>query len=417
MKSMIFKSSDSVALFPEESERISKSPANAVFSALGACLAGADSLALLTLSELTELEEILFALALAGAHGGLLVAACLENEAEEERLIAFTEKVKLALLCPPAGGEADYINRGFELSRKTQTVFLIRLRKCRQIGGLNEFEPLRYRKQPERFVLEPENAAARKEKLISGFEALANALRESGLSHRIYETADLLYSPKGRTDICAGCPYRGVFFILSKNWLRAFSDSGCTALGSKAPLLALDTALCPGSSPALLRGFLLASEAKAGRETVALIDPVGLEKGGRQGVEELDDDGLNAVVIILDNTTRIFDFEKALGDIPCAVKDSFDSFDLAEIENELKSALKSDGLKLLHCKGPCIFKKPYDGMPPFATDKNRCKGCKACGRLGCPAISAERRPDIDPGLCASCGLCEKVCQVGAIYRT
>ncbi len=416
MKSIIFKSSNKEAFFPNESVFVSNSPANAVFAALGASLAGADSLALLSLDELCELCDALFALALSGTHGGLLIAASVKVEAEEEILIALADKAKLALLCPPLGEEAEYINRGFELSKKTQTAFLIRLGNRPLSSTLNEFEPLRYRKRAERFVLEPENAKESAKGLVENRDALAEILKDSGMAHRMYEAGEDLYSPGGRNLLCTGCPYRGVYFLLSKNWLRAFSDSECLKLGSKPPLLALDAALFPGSSPSVLRGFLLASDAKMAGETVALIDPLGLKKGGMLGIEELAADGLNATVIILDNMTSDLDFEESFADIPCALKSSFDSFDLEDIENKLKSGLEAEGLKLIHCKGPCVLTKPYEGKAPYKTDKNRCKGCKACGRLGCPAISSDRRPDIDSGLCVSCGLCERVCQVDAIYQ-
>ncbi len=416
MKSMIFRTSSSEAFSLSEHEFISKSPASAVFAALGASLAGADSLALLSLDELKELSDILFSIALSGVHGGLLIAVKLKDEAEEKDFADFAERAKLAILCPPVGEEAKYINKGFELSKKAQTAFLIRLRNKPVSAALSEFEPLRYRKRAERFVLEPENAAERAKTLNDNHDKLAELLNESGMVHRIYKTGEDLYSPRGRTLMCTGCPYRGIYYLLSKNWLRAFSDSGCLNLGSKPPLLALDVALYPGSSPSVLRGFLLAADTKMSRETVALIDPGGLKKGGMLGIEELASDGLNATVIVLDNMTANFNFEKSFENIPCADKSSFDSFDLENIENDLKSKLETEGLKLIHCKGPCVLTKPYEGKLPFKINKNHCKGCKACGRLGCPAISPDRRPDIDPELCASCGLCEKVCQVDAISR-
>lgn len=417
MKITVFKSPDiKEAFFPKEHEFVSKSSANAVFAAVGASLAGADSLALLSSKETEGLSDILFSLALSGVHGGLLIAVKLKDKADEERLIALANKSKLALLCPPEGEEAEYINKGLELSKKSRTAFLIRLNNLPLFSTLNEFEPLRYRKHAERFVLEPDNAAERAEVLRENYSQLVGLLKESGLTHTIYEPEGDLHSPRGRKLICTGCPYRGVYFLLSKNWLRAFSDSGCLNLGSKPPLLALDVALYPGSSPAVLRGFLLSSEAKMSRETVALIDPNGLKKGGMLGIEELCADGLNATVIILDNTTVDFSFEKSFEGIACAEKSSFASFELEAIEADLKLKLESEGLNLIHCKGPCALTRPYEGKAPYKIDKNRCKGCKACGRLGCPAISPDRRPDINPELCVSCGLCERVCQVGAISR-
>ena len=59
----------------------------------------------------------------------------------------------------------------------------------------------------------------------------------------------------------------------------------------------------------------------------------------------------------------------------------------------------------------------------LSVNEATCKACGACLRLGCPAISklaVERdgkprtMPNIDPLLCAGCGVCASICPFDAI---
>ena len=44
-----------------------------------------------------------------------------------------------------------------------------------------------------------------------------------------------------------------------------------------------------------------------------------------------------------------------------------------------------------------------------------CKKCKACLKLGCPAIvNGKEGISIDVSLCTECGLCQGVCKFNAI---
>ena len=51
----------------------------------------------------------------------------------------------------------------------------------------------------------------------------------------------------------------------------------------------------------------------------------------------------------------------------------------------------------------------------FDFNADKCKGCKACMKIGCPAVSfKDGKAVIDTTLCTGCGLCEKMCAFGAI---
>ncbi|MFA6867523.1 MAG: indolepyruvate ferredoxin oxidoreductase subunit alpha, partial [Clostridia bacterium] len=55
--------------------------------------------------------------------------------------------------------------------------------------------------------------------------------------------------------LCAGCPHRGVYYILSKLKLNVLGDIGCYTLGAVAPLNAIDAVICMGASIGMATGF------------------------------------------------------------------------------------------------------------------------------------------------------------------
>ena len=66
---------------------------------------------------------------------------------------------------------------------------------------------------------------------------------------------------------------------------------------------------------------------------------------------------------------------------------------------------------------PCALLKyvKYEGK--CAADPEKCKKCKMCLRIGCPAISwKEDHIEIDETQCNGCGLCMNVCPFGAIGK-
>ena len=53
--------------------------------------------------------------------------------------------------------------------------------------------------------------------------------------------------------------------------------------------------------------------------------------------------------------------------------------------------------------------------PPLVIDPSGCRGCKACLKLGCPAIRIQDgKAAIDDTLCVGCGLCKELCKFHAI---
>ena len=91
-----------------------------------------------------------------------------------------------------------------------------------------------------------------------------------------------------------------------------------------------------------------------------------------------------------------------------------DAFDLKDLEAKLKTELSAKEPSVLIVRRPCIFLlTEFDD--PYFVDSEACTGCKACMKLGCPAIGfKEGKAVINPLVCNACGLCPQVCRFEAI---
>ena len=102
--------------------------------------------------------------------------------------------------------------------------------------------------------------------------------------------------------MCAGCPHRGLFYILSKNKCTVLGDIGCYTLGAVAPLNAMEMTLCMGASVSSIHGFNKALGEESGKKTVAVIGDSTFMHSGMTGLANIAYNQSNSTVIILDNS-------------------------------------------------------------------------------------------------------------------
>ena len=75
----------------------------------------------------------------------------------------------------------------------------------------------------------------------------------------------------------------------------------------------------------------------------------------------------------------------------------------------------ADEPSVIVTRRPCALLKYVKHNPPLTVDVEKCKNCKACMRIGCPAISMSTgKAKIDNTLCVGCGLCTQMCKFDAI---
>ena len=236
--------------------------------------------------------------------------------------------------------------------------------------------------------------------------------------------------------MCAGCPHRGIYYILAKHKITVIGDIGCYTLGAQPPLSAVDSVLCMGASVSGLHGFNKARGAEAEKKSVAVIGDSTFMHSGITGLVDIAYNQSNSTVIILDNsitgmtghqqnpTTGMdihgdpsgkIDLEALCHAIGIRRVAVVDPYDLAECERVLKEELAAEEPSVIISRRPCVLLKSVKKLPSLKVDADACRGCKACMGLGCPAISfRDKKAVIDNTLCVGCGVCRQKCAFGAI---
>ena len=92
-----------------------------------------------------------------------------------------------------------------------------------------------------------------------------------------------------------------------------------------------------------------------------------------------------------------------------------DPYDLKATREAVEEELQVKEPSVIISRRPCALLKYVKHNPPLVIDKESCKGCKACLKLGCPAIRVVNgKASIDDTLCVGCGLCRDLCKFHAI---
>ncbi|MGN0569669.1 MAG: indolepyruvate ferredoxin oxidoreductase subunit alpha [Candidatus Fimenecus sp.] len=236
--------------------------------------------------------------------------------------------------------------------------------------------------------------------------------------------------------MCAGCPHRGLFYILAKNKITALGDIGCYTLGSAAPLFALDSTLCMGASVSGIHGFNKAGGAESEKKTVCVIGDSTFMHSGITGLVNISYNASNSTVIILDNSItgmtghqqnpttgynikgdpaakiNLEELCKAVGISRVRV---VDPYNLSECDAAIKEELSVDEPSVIISRRPCALLKYVKHKKPLVVDADKCRSCKMCMKIGCPAISMENgKAKIDNTLCTGCGVCEQLCKFDAL---
>ena len=236
--------------------------------------------------------------------------------------------------------------------------------------------------------------------------------------------------------MCAGCPHRGIFYVLKKHNVMVYGDIGCYTLGAIAPLNSMDLNVCMGASCSGLHGFNKAMGTEGEKHSVGVIGDSTFVHSGITGITDISYNMTNSTVIILDNSITGMtghqqnpttgknlrgepagkvDLEalcKALGYRRVRV---VDPYDMAEVETVLLEELEAEEPSIIISRRPCVMIKGTVHKPPIKVDKDKCVGCKACMKIGCPAISVRNgKVEIDETLCIGCKVCSQMCKFKAL---
>ena len=235
--------------------------------------------------------------------------------------------------------------------------------------------------------------------------------------------------------MCTGCPHRGLFYVLAKNKYTVLADIGCYTLGSAPPLNAVDMVLCMGASVSGIHGFNKIRK-ETTNKTVAVIGDSTFMHSGMTGLANVAYNGSNSTVIIVDNSitgmtghqnnptngynikgdpaTKI-DLEALCHALGIGRVRVVDPYDLKETERVIKEETAVDEPSVIISRRPCALLKTTKAKPALSIDPEKCRACRSCMRIGCPAISLRNgKPVIDGAQCVGCTVCQGLCAFGAI---
>ncbi len=263
-------------------------------------------------------------------------------------------------------------------------------------------------------------------------------IKKAVLGEDFAEFTDLSEAIPARPPVmCAGCPHRGTFYVLKKLGLTVSGDIGCYTLGAVAPLASVDTTICMGASVSAALGMAKARGAEFNKKLVSVIGDSTFMHSGITGlVDIVYNKGANTVIILdnsitgmtghQDNPTTGYTIRgeetkqvnlvalcKAIGVEHIAV---CDPFDVKEFEKVVKAEVEREEPSVIIAQRPCALLKTVKYTGHCRINEN-CKNCKACMKLGCPAISIkDNKVVIDRTQCNGCGLCVNVCPFKAIEK-
>ncbi len=232
--------------------------------------------------------------------------------------------------------------------------------------------------------------------------------------------------------MCAGCPHRGLFYTLKKNNLTVLGDIGCYTLGAVAPLSAMEYTICMGASVSGIHGFNKANCGESDSRSVAVIGDSTFMHSGVTGLINIAYNESNSTVIILDNSitgmtghqenpttghnlkgdpcTKI-DLESLCRAVGIERVRVVDPYDLKECDEVIKEELNAKEPSVIISRRPCALLKYVKHPGAISSNAQKCIGCKACMRIGCPAISIiDKKAHIDSTQCTGCGVCEQLCK-------
>jgi len=94
-----------------------------------------------------------------------------------------------------------------------------------------------------------------------------------------------------------------------------------------------------------------------------------------------------------------------------------DPYALDELKAAISEELLASEPSVIIARRPCILLPEVKTSPALYSDHEKCKGCRQCMTIGCPAISFEdKKATIDETLCVGCELCTQMCKFDAILK-
>ena len=235
-----------------------------------------------------------------------------------------------------------------------------------------------------------------------------------------YKTITDVQVAKRPPALCPGCPHRGFFYTLSKNKNYVVTgDIGCYTLGFAPPLNCMDVCICMGGGFSAGMGMAKSFQREGVTDKVVfgVMGDSTFFHSGMTGHQDNHGSGFT----LMGEAAPMISVEKvfeAYGYAPIFTVDPQDLTAMKKTVDDAVAALNEGKHPAIVTRRPCLLIKrvKHDtGMCVVNTEK--CRSCKSCLKVGCPAISMENgKAFIDRTQCVGCTVCAQACPFDAIEK-
>jgi indolepyruvate ferredoxin oxidoreductase alpha subunit len=242
--------------------------------------------------------------------------------------------------------------------------------------------------------------------------------------------------PPRPPQLCAGCPHRGVFYVLAGKKAMPLGDIGCYTLAVTKPLEAVYSCTCMGASIGHAHGMEKALGKDITKNIVAVIgDSTFFHSGITPLLNVVYNKGVSKVIIVDNRTTAMTGHQgnpgtgldargekapevdlvalvKALGIADVTV---IDPYDLQATKAAIDRVMSKEEPAVIISRRECALLRTAERRPPVQALADGCRACGLCFKLGCPALyKVAGKTTVDAGLCNGCSMCVQVCPFGAL---